>query len=221
MRYLFFLSLLICSAVYSQELEIVTCPDTVYINSNVPCWPTQIEFKNNSPNGMLAAVYDTASAQLIGTDQIVGFNGCSSPLPGQPDQQLIEPQDTLPAMFVYYPNNQTGITVVDVCFFNWSNPGDTVCSTIVIISDLMASQKELDGFEMDIYPNPSNGLFSISGIEIFSDESVLLVANSEGRIIYTDILQSSVDLGNVENGHYYLFIKDGNKTYHHTLIISN
>ncbi|MBD3636576.1 MAG: T9SS type A sorting domain-containing protein [Crocinitomicaceae bacterium] len=220
MKYLLIVVSLISFNLQAQEFTIVECPDTVYVNSNVPCWGTFITFSNNSQNFVITAIIDTASQQLNGTSQVVGFNGCNTPLPGQPDLLGVEGNDTLFAMFTYFPNGQIGTTVVDVCFFNWNNPGDTICETMVIITDPFASQEKFEKHEISLFPNPTNGQFSISGIENVSENANIYVYNSIGELVFYDHLKSSIYLNDLKGGNYFVVIQVGQKLYTETLVIS-
>lgn len=220
MKFLLFSALFLCLSGFSQEFGIYDLPDTVHVNSNVPCWGTTVKFSNNTQNFVTTAVIDTASQQLAGTTQVVGFNGCNTPLPGQPDILGVEGYDTLFAMFTYFPNGQVGTTVVDVCFFNWNNPGDTICETIVIITDPFASQDELTTNGLLIFPNPSQGQFNITGLENVSENAVLCVYNNAGQLIYTAKVEDTVELEGLRAGNYNMIIEDGNFYYIGSFIIN-
>lgn len=74
---------------------------------------------------------------------------------------------------------------------------------------------EVAGLKVSVYPNPSNGIFTIE-MPTYTLEKIVLVQakNLLGQVVFnTTQAVSTVDLSTYPNGHYILTIKTGNLTY--------
>ncbi len=205
-------SLMFCAlTAHSQNsIDITSCPDTVMVNSNIPCYGFLVHFTNNDSLPINVAVIDSANYQLPGTTQMVTFNGCASPIPGQPETIFIEPSDTLWAQFIYFPNGQSGTSSVDICFFDFNNSSDTVCSTIVIDTSPFVSTADIENtnFVLRTYPNPfSDQLFIEYDINLGNSANVL-ITDIHGKLIYSQRLnpseKQSILSFNPEKGIYFV-----------------
>lgn len=188
-RLLLVFSLVVSSfSVHSQNpIDITSCPDTVMVNSNIPCYGFLVYFTNNDSLPINAAAIDSANYQLPGTTQMVTFNGCASPIPGQPETIFIEPSDTLWAQFIYFPNGQTGTSSVDICFFDFDNSSDTVCSTIVINTSPTVSVEEENTANVNIktYPNPFSDQLTVEYILNLTEDASLSLYDLTGKLVYS------------------------------------
>ncbi|MBE0639496.1 MAG: carboxypeptidase regulatory-like domain-containing protein [Bacteroidales bacterium] len=75
-----------------------------------------------------------------------------------------------------------------------------------------------DAQSIRIYPNPSNGLFTIDGID---NSYKLVVMNSQGQLIYTSDKMSTntIDLTNQPTGVYFIRLIGNDQTISHKVII--
>jgi hypothetical protein len=81
------------------------------------------------------------------------------------------------------------------------------------------SNNTIENNNINLYPNPNNGLFEIkfNGINVKSNSISIQVTDIFGRVVYQTSNQTiskspiSIDLTNQSNGVYYVIINDGNK----------
>ena len=64
--------------------------------------------------------------------------------------------------------------------------------------------------QINVYPNPSNGLFVIDGLE--HNNFTITIIDAYGRIVSETITSSRIDLSNYSNGIYFLKITQQNNT---------
>ena len=73
------------------------------------------------------------------------------------------------------------------------------------------SVEELEGWDLNIYPNPTTGLLYISGHEPGSE---LTLTDMRGRVVMTEVLTANngqIELGAVAKGMYFLNVVKGNQ----------
>lgn len=152
-------------------------------NSNVPCFGYTFLIANTDSISVIAGVIDRSQYQVPNTDQFANFNSCLAPGPGQPSTMLFEPGDTLSMEFVYFPNNMTGTSIVDLCFFDANNPTDTTFWTINVTTSPTVSVHEWNKEDaMNIFPVP---VVDIMNIELpkLGGEIDLVIRDATGRSI--------------------------------------
>lgn len=69
---------------------------------------------------------------------------------------------------------------------------------------------------LQIYPNPSSGIFNIKGLEGL--EYYLVVYNTFGNVVKTQIDNPEIDLSEENNGVYYVKIKSSNRSFDFKLV---
>jgi hypothetical protein len=70
---------------------------------------------------------------------------------------------------------------------------------------------KLTELNINVYPNPTDGIVNVEFQQSFSDQAVIKVINSNGKVIYTARLDSIekkkiIDLSDEPKGVYYLII---------------
>lgn len=83
--------------------------------------------------------------------------------------------------------------------------------------------EEVDAFEMDIFPNPSNGIFTLSFAELPSGQTSVKLMDAIGKVIYSNDIMNQMtqyDFSYLKAGTYYLQVVNGNKSVTKTIIIT-
>lgn len=165
---------------------------------------------------VLAAVIDSTVQGLPGTTQMITFNGCAAPVPGQPETMSVEPYDTLWAQFFYFPNGQSGTKIVDICFFDFNNPTDTVCERMTLITNTSVSihEQEFDDELIKIYPNPFDSDLTVEISSRIEGDGDVIVFDAKGRLVHGGKMNSktktfSMPLGLTEGTYHISILKDG------------
>lgn len=73
---------------------------------------------------------------------------------------------------------------------------------------------------LKVYPNPSNGIFTVEGVEDFQSATITIV-DAMAKTIYSMLMEHSsekLNLSNVKSGIYFMMIK-GNRTVHKEVIV--
>jgi len=115
-------------------------------------------------------------------------------------------------------NSDFYVTVTD------SITGCAVADTVNVIIDDCSSISELSGSTVSVYPNPSNGNFTISLTEVKENVSVQIV-DMQGRIIYSQQeglkvgKENLISLNNVERGVYLVTLSSIEGRFTQTIII--
>jgi hypothetical protein len=70
--------------------------------------------------------------------------------------------------------------------------------------------------QVNIYPNPSNGVITVEG-QITDNQYEIVVTDLQGRVVYTSttsasVINENVDISNAQSGVYMLMIKTANST---------
>jgi hypothetical protein len=80
---------------------------------------------------------------------------------------------------------------------------------------------------VNIYPNPSTGLFNVRLNGLESETSTISVFNLVGDLLYTQVVETTggqlntdLSLNNASNGIYFLQVNSGSKTLAQKLVIS-
>mgnify|MGYP000153258435 CR=1 FL=1 len=93
------------------------------------------------------------------------------------------------------------------------------------ISDKAKKNQFIESSRLKIYPNPSNGNFTLE-LENFSNEStgtILKIVNVIGQVVYTETIQSTRTMLHVEtlaNGIYYLHLNTNGEVYTQKIVIN-
>ncbi len=108
--------------------------------------------------------------------------------------------------------------------FTYHAMGSGACdddtSTVVITVDVCDGLFELSN-NISVYPNPSNGVFSLS-VNNFNPNSTVEITNLAGKTIYSNNLtsnNSSIDITGIETGVYFIKVKSNTGTDIQKLII--
>jgi hypothetical protein len=79
-----------------------------------------------------------------------------------------------------------------------------------------ASNEDVEDVEFSVYPNPSNGQFTVeSSNDTNSNDAVISVLDLNGRVVFTKEIQNAsrlnetIDVQNLTNGLYLLQIQQG------------
>lgn len=98
----------------------------------------------------------------------------------------------------------------------YSRPNGDNCGSEEVLS-IKESETELN---LVVFPNPSSGLFSISGLSNF-ENALVNIYDNQGRIVYTDNLYQegeTINLGNLNSGLYRLVVRN-EEVIHQTQIV--
>lgn len=202
------LSTFLALVVQAQNIEVLTQDDTVTVNSQTAEVTKKILFMNNTNTTRQIAVYEQPIMELVGTDDTVGYFASWSPLPGEPEHLSIEPYDTAFAFYVYHPNGQTGTHQVEICFYDYQTPADTICTTFTVITDQYVTITE-NTDKMRIFPNPTSSTFIIA----YSPHKEWALFNIYGSLVMTNTVSTyheRVDISHLQPGVYFLNLVDDN-----------
>lgn len=82
--------------------------------------------------------------------------------------------------------------------------------------------------ELNIYPNPSNGIFNVNFVTTEKGKANISIMNMEGKIIYTENMNNfsgsysgNINISNVAAGFYTIIIKVGDKQLFRKINIDN
>ena len=127
--------------------------------------------------------------------------------------------------------NTDELTLTDTALNGWSRylsrdenvsfPSEADCDQLSGILNYMNDQDALD-----VFPNPSPGLFSIKVNKINYSKATVKIVDLEGRELYKDVIDSReenvIDLQNcLQDGVYFLIVKSDNFISSHKIIITN
>lgn len=81
-------------------------------------------------------------------------------------------------------------------------------------SEVAAAQIQNNMLELEIFPNPTNGKFSIQSESTMGNNTLVEIINMQGQIISSDLFQNgnsflSIDISNAPSGIYYARISQG------------
>ncbi len=96
----------------------------------------------------------------------------------------------------------------DVVYTITAQNGDTQDWTIKVTEATETAINTLNEKEINIYPNPSNGIINISN----ANNTKLIVLNSIGKVVMTTTINGTIDLSDFNTGIYYLKINNTTKT---------
>lgn len=109
------------------------------------------------------------------------------------------------------------IRAIDNVFLNVNEEDFTINSNM--------SVQDLQGNQMDIYPNPSNGIFTIE-LNKKANNASYKIFNMEGRMVASSKISSSgfdtkqqVNVSHLPNGTYVVQVENGSETFSKKLII--
>lgn len=157
------------------------------------------------------------------------FSGCGIEYQGSNNERpnfsfSIKPSFRLKSEFPKYEGERAAVALADItddelpeliignlagglAFYK----GDTVGVSISSIDEIGA-----DRVEMNLYPNPNNGIFTIEPHAPMSGNILMNVYNSLGQLVWSDvrydIIRTSADLSTLQNGIYVLELRSENKS---------
>lgn len=103
-------------------------------------------------------------------------------------------------------------------YFDYNAPITTNTALNTIFEP--TSTPELEGdFSLLVYPNPSNGLFTIKLPVEAGTANQTLVYDMMGRTVFSSSATTQLDLSDMENGHYLLLVNTENGTYRQKLVV--
>jgi hypothetical protein len=89
--------------------------------------------------------------------------------------------------------------------------GDTIGITISSVKESNSVKR----FELNLYPNPSNGNFTVEPHVAMNGKVQMNVYNTLGEIVWNqngrDLIKQAIDLSHLQNGIYLLDIRTENK----------
>ena len=115
-------------------------------------------------------------------------------------------------------------------FINWTENGDVISTDMeysLMVTDnhwLIAHFLFIDGVkdessleQIQLYPNPTHGIFHIATASLIGEQSVIIVKNTTGQTIKTWKTDNTserqiVDISNQKSGVYFVVIQSGNQT---------
>lgn len=164
---------------------------------------------NNSTPGGFNLIFDDSGSAIV----------CS----GNPVSGTVPPSESLSAF-----NGLTANGTWTLSAFDWYN-GDTgslnnftveVCTQTVLASSNFVN----DITDLNIYPNPNNGTFTIN-FKPESNTTAVKIHDIRGRNVFeksfenNGIFNQTVSLNNVESGVYLVTIQDGNRNITKKIVI--
>ena len=124
-----------------------------------------------------------------------------------------------PVRITYNPYNNTEIWISS--FGN----GMMVASTAVVTTSVNQSKIKNNG--LTVYPNPTNGMFTIEIANANADKINISITNILGETVYTSQEENTsteftkqINLQNLASGSYFIQIKNSDKVYSNKIIIS-
>lgn len=124
---------------------------------------------------------------------------------------------TVPAGLGVTQDARIMIRAIDNVFLNVNEEDFTINSNM--------SVQDLQGNQMDIYPNPSNGIFTIE-LNKKANNASYKIFNMEGRVVASSKISSSgfetkqqVNVSHLPNGTYVVQVENGAETFSKKLII--
>lgn len=92
--------------------------------------------------------------------------------------------------------------------------GCTATDAITVTVDACAGLEELAGAEMNIFPNPSTGIFNYT-ISSLEGEIAMTVTDLTGKVVLSDAISTqtgTIDLSSVESGVYFINLTIGDSS---------
>lgn len=118
----------------------------------------------------------------------------------------------------YYVNNNDTVSVTVTSSYLCPQPAEAVSNRIGVT--VLTSVNAINGLSgINLYPNPNNGSFNLSGTIKSGNELSIEVLNAIGQIVYTEnvpvinnSLSKQVNLTGMANGVYILRLKSGGES---------
>ncbi len=82
--------------------------------------------------------------------------------------------------------------------------------------DSLTSVEELNELEVSLYPNPSNGQFSIFLIE---KDFRINIFDSSGKLVFTESNKKTLDVTSLPKGIYFLKVTADEKSFNHKIVV--
>ena len=100
------------------------------------------------------------------------------------------------------------VTITNTALGCW----DTASISVQVASCAGLDEENDYGSEINIFPNPSNGIIHLNEDFASNNEFEIIVSNSLGKIIFEEMNSKVIDLSNFCNGIYYITVKTEDKT---------
>jgi hypothetical protein len=114
-------------------------------------------------------------------------------------------------------------------FYNWQLASGCEGPRAMVVGEINCNVVGLDDLasleDFSVYPNPSNGLFTITMNTNTDDDYNLTIRDIQGKEVYTELIsvngeyRRDLDLSDLAKGVYYLQIQDGENSKVEKLII--
>lgn len=156
------------------------------------------------------------------------FSGCGIDYVGSNQERpnfsfSIKPSFRLQSQFPIYEGERTAVTMADIssdelpeliignlagglAFYK----GDTVGLTISNIAEL-----DMERYELNLYPNPNNGSFTIEPHIVMEGDVQIRVFSTLGEMVWehatSNLVKQAIDLSELQNGIYLMDIRSENK----------
>ncbi len=143
---------------------------------------------------------------------------------------LLEPSDfgeLIPdgnELTINWTGEKTGMVSLTVAAVNQCGEGE-YSDAFDFLVDYIDGISESDEIKLDIYPNPSSGLFTLKFENFTSNNLNIKIINSVGECVYSDSksLNSSelinIDIARFAEGVYYLVLQSDKKVYSERLLL--
>ena len=98
---------------------------------------------------------------------------------------------------------------------------------IIYVGECLGINEVLDGLQIEIYPNPSNGSFTVKLKSDNSESMNLKIMNNLGKVIFEEgnimidqIFMREIDLTGYSEGLYFINLYSNNTSYIEKIIIN-
>ena len=100
----------------------------------------------------------------------------------------------------------------------------TTCTNFITVEMFTEIYEQNNAADLNIYPNPSNGNFTVQYSNTSNNASKLSVIDITGKVVYNDVatvLNTKINLTNISSGVYYLIIEQKNLVINKKIIITH
>ncbi|NBW30461.1 MAG: T9SS C-terminal target domain-containing protein, partial [Flavobacteriales bacterium] len=96
------------------------------------------------------------------------------------------------------------------CIISSGSCTDTSVAVLTVVNN--AGTNDISASKLSIYPNPTNGDFTITGLELLGTVSSLTLNDMNGKVVKVlDTKATKFSMASIKPGVYFLNIKSGNK----------
>ena len=127
-----------------------------------------------------------------------------------PDGDSIHPGQTDSTFAAwYFPMGIPGTSWYRYCFFDQSNHSDSVCVVFEYRVAAVAGIENINENKISVFPNPSNGIFTLSFQHSLSEDLNITLYDAFGNSIFqmnisSNSMNASIDLLSQPNGIYFV-----------------